>query len=78
MAIGNNAKAFDLHFILNWAIILKWKPELITNGLKIIIMNMEHLVFFDRMSYLLCAVCKLPDAFGLLATKSWYPHYINT
>ena len=25
-----------------------------------------------------CALCKLPEAFGLSATKSWYPHYFNT
>jgi len=35
VAIAQNAKAFDLHFILNRAIMLKWKPELITKGLKI-------------------------------------------
>jgi len=78
VAIAHNAKAFDLHFILNRAIMLKWKPELITNGLKIISMNMEHLVFLDSVSFLPCAFRKLPEAFGLQATKSWYPHYFNT
>jgi len=29
VAIAHNAKAFDLHLILNRAIMLKWKPELI-------------------------------------------------
>ena len=36
VAIAHNAKALDLHFILNRAIMLKWKPELITNGLKFV------------------------------------------
>ena len=36
VAIAQNAKTFDLHFILNRAIFLKWQPELIMNGLKII------------------------------------------
>jgi hypothetical protein len=57
---------------------LKWKPELITNGLKIIIMKMEHLVFLDSVSFLPCALRKLHEAFGLQATKSWYSHYFNT
>jgi len=35
VTIAHNAKAFDLHFILNRAILLKWKPELIMTGLKI-------------------------------------------
>jgi hypothetical protein len=69
VAIAHNAKAFDLHFILNRAIKLKWKPELITNGIKIISMKMEHLVFFDSVSFLPCALRKLPEAVGLQAAK---------
>jgi hypothetical protein len=65
LAIAHNAKAFDLYFILNRAIKLKWKPELITNGLKIISTKMEHLVFLESVSFLPCALRKLPEAFGL-------------
>jgi len=32
VAIAHDTKAFDLHFILNKSIMLKWKPELIMNG----------------------------------------------
>ena len=60
VAITNIVKAFDFHFFLNWAIYLKWKHELITNGLKIISMKMEHLVFLDSASFLTCALRKLP------------------
>jgi hypothetical protein len=65
VAIMHNAKAFDLHFILNMAIMLKWKPGLITNGLKIISIKMEHLVFLDSVSFLPCVLRELPEAFGL-------------
>jgi len=41
VAIAHNAKAFDLNFILNRAIKLKWISEIITNGVKIISMKME-------------------------------------
>ena len=78
VAIAHNAKAFDLSFILNRAVMLKWKNELITNGLKVISMKMEHSVFLDSMSFLPCALRKLPEAIGLQATKSWYSHYFNT
>ena len=70
VAIAHNAKTFDLHFIRNMAIFLKWKSEIITNGLKIISMKMDHLVFLDSVSFLPCALRKLPEAFGLEATKS--------
>ena len=78
VATANNTKAFDMHFILNRAILLKWKQELIMNGLKIICMKMEQLVFLESESFLPCALRKLPKAFVLSASKSWYLRYFNT
>jgi len=74
VAIAHNAKAFEFHFILNRPNRLKGKSERITNGLKIISTKMEHLVFLDSVSFLPCALRKLPEAFGLQASKSCYPH----
>jgi len=48
------------------------------NGLKIMCMNMEHIVFQDSVSFLPCPLRKLTEAFGLTAFKSWYPHYCST
>ena len=39
---------------------------------------MEHLVFLDSVSFLPCALRKLPEDFDLLAAISWYPHNFNT
>ena len=39
---------------------------------------MERLVFLDSVSFIPCAVRKLPQALGMQAIPSWYPHYINT
>ena len=36
IAIAHNAKAFDLHFILSRAVLLKWRPELLMSGQKIL------------------------------------------
>jgi hypothetical protein len=57
---------------------MKWKPELILNGLKIVSMKIEHMLFIDSVSYLPMPLRKLPEAFGLSVIKSWYPHYFNT
>ena len=38
---------------------------------------MEHLVLLASVSFLPCALRKLPEAVGLKATKSCYPHYFN-
>jgi hypothetical protein len=77
IAIAHNAKACDVHFILNRAILLKWQSELIMNGQKIVSMTVEYLHFLDSV-YLLMPLRKLPQAFSLSATKSWYPHFFNT
>jgi hypothetical protein len=77
VAIEHNAKAFDSQFILNKAIQMKWKYELILNGLKIVSMKIEHMLFIDRVSYLPMPHAKLLEAFGLVTTKSSYPHYFN-
>jgi len=69
VAIAHKAKAFDLQFILNRAILLKWKPNMIMNGLKIVCMKMEQFVFLDSVSFLPCPLRKLPDAFCLTTPK---------
>jgi DNA polymerase elongation subunit (family B) len=78
VAIAYNAKAFDSQFILKRATRLKWNPELILSGLKIISMKMQHIHFLDSVSYLPMPLRKLPEAFGLTSLKSWFPHYFNT
>jgi len=78
VAIAHNAKAFDSQFILNRAILLKWTPEFILNGLKIVSMNIHHIQVLDSVSYMPMPLRKLPEAFGFTSSKSWYPHYFNT
>jgi hypothetical protein len=40
-------------------------------------MKVEHIIFLDSVNYLPFFLRKLPEAFGLEASKSWYPHYFN-
>jgi len=77
IAIAHNAKALDLHFILNRAILLKCKPVQIINGLKFMCIKREYLVFLDSVSFLPFPLRRLAKAFGLTVAKSWYPHYFN-
>jgi hypothetical protein len=78
VAIAHNAKAFDLQFILDRAIFLKGLPEIIMNGQAIMCLTVEHIRFIDSISYLPFQLRKVAGAFGLLASKSCYPHYLNT
>jgi len=70
VAIAHNAKSFDAQFILNIAILMKWQPKLILNGLKIICMQIQYLTFIDFVSFLPMPLRKLPEAFGISVTKS--------
>jgi len=54
------------------------KSEVTVNGQMIMRMNMEHLLFLDSVSFLPFPMRKLHEAFGLTASKSWYPHDFNT
>jgi hypothetical protein len=76
-AISHNAKAFDFQVILRRAI-LKWVPDIILTGLKIISTKMQHIHVLDSISYLPMPLRKLPEAFGLSPSKAWFPYYYNT
>ena len=54
------------------------KPELIMKELMIMCMKMGHLLFLVSVTFVLFPQRKLPEAFGLTASKSLYPHYFNT
>jgi len=41
-------------------------------------MTIHHVTFLDSISFLPMPLRKLPEAFGLSATKCWYPHLFNT
>ena len=64
IVIAHNAKAFDFHFILNRAILLKWQVGLIMNGMKIMSMREEHLVLLMSVSSLQLPLRKLPTRSG--------------
>ena len=41
-------------------------------------MKMQHMVFLDSVYFLPRSLRKLPEASGLTASKSYYPHYFKT
>ena len=77
VAMKHNAKAFDVHFILNRAILLKLKPERITKRPKFISMKVEYLIFLDSLSFVRvhCANC---PSIWCAGHQILVPHYFNT
>jgi hypothetical protein len=79
VAIAHNAKAFDLHFVLNRLVQTKSLPDLlIMNGQKIMCLKVDNVTWLDSLNYLAMPLRKMPEAFGLTAQKTWYPHLFNT
>jgi G:T-mismatch repair DNA endonuclease (very short patch repair protein) len=79
IAIAHNARAYDLMFILDYAVKSGWLPDLILNGAKILCMKMEHVTFLDSLNFLPMSLRNLPKAFGLPSvSKGHYPHFFNT
>jgi len=52
-------------------------PQLILNGLKIVSMKIHHIQFLGSVSYKPTPLRKLPEAFGLQASNSWFPDLFN-
>jgi hypothetical protein len=50
VAVAHNDRAFDTQFILNRAIFLNWRPQVIMNGLKVVCLSVQHLTFLDSAS----------------------------
>ena len=78
IAIAHNARGFDVQFILHIAIVPKRTTELILKCQKIISMTIHNVTFLDSISFMPMALRKLPEAFGLSATKSWYLNYVGS
>ena len=41
-------------------------------------MKIHHIQFLDSVFYMSMPLRKLPEAFGLQVSKSWFPHLFNT
>jgi hypothetical protein len=63
--IAHNAKALDLHFVLNRVIQLKWTPDLIMNGQKIMCVKGEGMTWLDTLNYRLCSCENCPKRSAL-------------
>ena len=60
VAIAQNAKTFELHFIPKMANLLKRQPELIMHGLKDMSMKVDNLFFLDCVYCFPCRYASCP------------------
>jgi hypothetical protein len=72
-SLGHNAQ-----FLLRRFLELRWVPNLIMDGTKILSMVVENLHFLDSLNYLPMCLKSMPKSFDLTCKKGYYPHIFNT
>jgi hypothetical protein len=69
--MADNAKAFDLLFVLNPLVRMKLLAELlIMNGQKIMCLKVENVIWLESQNYLAMHFTKLPETIGHTSHKS--------
>ena len=81
--ISHNSRGYDTQFLLRKFLDLRWTPQLIMDGTKILSMIIENLHFFDSLNFLpmslkLCPNHLIPHASrGIILTSSTRPKIWN-
>jgi hypothetical protein len=57
---------------------LRWTPQLIMDGTKILSMIVENLHFLDSLNFLPMSLKSMPKSFDLTCKKGYYPQFFNT
>jgi len=76
--ISHNSRGYDAQFLLRRFLELRWAPQLIMDGSKILSMVVENLHFQDSLNYLPTSLKSMPKSFDLTCKKGYYPHFFNT
>ena len=78
--IAHNSKGYDCIFILKWLIDQGIAPYSISNGAKIMFMEIPKLSirFIDSLNFLLMQLKSFPKTFSMNELrKGYFPHYFN-
>jgi hypothetical protein len=76
--ISYNSRGYDAQFLLRRFLELRWMPQLIMDGTKILSMVVEHLHFLGLLNVLPMSLKSMPKSFDHTCKKGYYPHFFNT
>jgi len=76
--LSHNSRGYDAQFLLRKFLELRWKPELIMDGSKILSMVVANLYFLDSLNFLPMSLKSMPKSFDLTCKNGFYPHFFNT
>ena len=67
--ISHNSRGYDAQFLLRKFLELRWKPELIKDGSKILSMVVENFCFLDSLNFLPMSLKSMPKSFDLMEER---------
>jgi len=76
--ISHNSRGCDAQFLLRSFLELRWVPQLIIEGSKILSICVEKLNFLDLLNFMPMSLKSMPKSFELTCKKRYYPHFFNT
>ena len=75
--ISHNSRGYDAQFLLRRFLELKWKPDLVMDGTKILSMTLGHLKFLDSLNFLPMSLKSISKSFDLTCKKGYYPNSLT-
>ena len=76
--ISHNSREYDAQFLLRRFLELRWTPQLIMDGSKILSMVVENLHFMDSLNYLPMSLKSMPKSFDLTCKNVYHSQFFNT
>jgi hypothetical protein len=76
--ISHNSRGYDAQFLLRKFLEMRWTPQLIMDGTKILSMIVENLYFLDSLNFLPMSLKSMPKSFHFTCKKGYYPHFFIT
>jgi hypothetical protein len=76
--ISHNSRGYDAQFLLRGVLELKWVPQLIKDGTKILSMVVENFHYLDSLNFLPMSLKSMPKSIDLTFKKGYYSHFFNT
>jgi hypothetical protein len=74
---AENSRGYDRQLLLRRVLELKWVPQLVMDGVKILSMCVENLHFLDSVNDLPISLKSMPKSFDLTCKKGYYPHFLK-
>ena len=71
--ISHKSRGYNAQFMLRRFLELRWVPQLIMDGTKVLSMSVENLHFLESLNFMLMSIKSMPKSFGLTCKRGIIP-----